>query len=216
MLILALLLQATVTCRNPDALPADQAAARCDGVALSQGGKWRAAAERFEGAAKALTGSKAAGLWAQAGNAWLAAGEAARAGTALDAALTSGATLPAAERGEIQLDRARAAVAAGDLDAGRTVLDQALASAPAEPLGWLLSATLARRMGQPRRAATDIAEALKRAPEDAAVLLEAGNVAALEGKPELAKERWTEAARVQPDGDAGKAAVAALAQFGTP
>ena len=213
MMLLALLFQAAPACLNPDAMPAPQAQARCTGLALSAARKWREAAATFETAASALNDARAAGLWAQAGNAWLAAGEPKRAGAALDAALVWSAGLGAVDKGELEIDRARAAVAAGDLDAGRTVLDQALANAPADPLAWLLSATLARRMGQPGRAATDIAEALKRAPDDPAVLVEAGNVAALTGAVGQAKERWAEAARLSPDSDAGRAAESALAQF---
>ena len=89
---------------------------------------------------------------------------------------------------------------------------------PDAPLAWLRSATLARRMAQPARAATDIAEALKRAPDDAEVQLEAGNIAALTGDRPRTTEHWSEAARLQPEGAAGRAARAALAQFtaGTP
>lgn len=212
MILLALLLQAT-PCPNPDLLPPRVAEARCAGVGLARIEKWREAAELFEGAAKALNTAKAAGLWAQAGNAWLAAADPARASAAFDAALVWSAGLSAKDKGELQLDRARAAVAAGQLDAGRIVLDQALASTPDQPLAWLLSATLARRMGQPRRAATDIAEALKRAPEDRAVQLEAGNIAAILGDVDKAKERWAEAVRLDPQGGPGGAAKAALAQF---
>ncbi len=216
-MILALLLQAaTPTCLNPDSLPAPVAARRCSGVLLAHAQRWREAAERFEEAAHLIAGGKAASLWALAGNAWLAANEPARAGTAFDAALVSSEGPSGFDHGELLLDRARAAVLACDLDAGRRVMDQALAAVPADPLAWLLSATLARRMGQPGRAATDIAEALKRAPDDAAVQLEAGNIAATAGNADLAKERWADAARLQPDGGAGRAAAAALAQFGTP
>lgn len=213
MIVFALLLQGASPCPNPDALPPRAATMRCDGVALAQAKRWREAAGAFEGAAKLLDGARAADLWTQAGNAWLAAGEPAKAGGALDTAMVMGVGADDLAKGELRLDRARAAVAAGDLEAGRTVLDQALALAPADPLAWLLSATLARRMGQPARAATDIAEALKRAPDDASVQLEAGNIAALAGDRERAKERWTEAARLQPEGDAGRAAKTALAQF---
>ena len=213
MMVFALLLQAASACPNPDGLPVPVAQARCHGVTLAQTGQWRGAAEAFEGAAKQLKNAKAADLWAQAGNAWLAAGDPARAGAALDAALVWSEGRTAFDKGELRLDRARAAVAAGDLDAGRTVLDRALVEVPDDPLAWLLSATLARRMGQPARAAKDIAEALKRAPDDAAVQLEAGNVAARAGNVDQARERWGEAARLQPDGDAGRAAKAALAQF---
>ena len=225
MILLALLLQTATgspqssivreapACPNPDALPTAIAQQRCHGVLLAQAQKWREAAAAFESAAKQLNSAKAAGLWAQAGNAWLAAGDPARAGAALDAALVWSANASDFDKGELRLDRARAAVAAGDLDAGRAVLDQALKGAPDDPLAWLLSATLARRMGQPARAATDIAEALKRAPDDAAVRLEAGDIAALAGDTARAKEQWAEAARLQPEGGAGRSAKAALAQF---
>lgn len=215
MLILALLLQAAApaACPNPDALGPRAAEKRCAGMALAESEHWREAADAFEAAAKLADAGKAAPVWTQAGNAWLAAGEPARAGTAFDAALVQAEKLGGAERGELLLDRARAAVGAGDLDGGRRVLDQALAAVPADPLGWLLSATLARRMGDPKRAATDIGEALKRSPDDAAVQLEAGNVAALAGDAAKAKERWGEAARLQPGGPSGRAARAALAQF---
>lgn len=214
-MILALLLQAAVPaiCPNPDSLSALAAAKRCAGMTLAGDARWDEAAESFEAAAKLADPGKAALLWTQAGNAWLAAGEPARAGTALDAALVRSDTLSTADRGELLLDRARAAVGAGNLDGGRRVLDQALAAVPADPLAWLLSATLARRMADPRRATTDIAEALKRSPDDAAVQLEAGNIAALAGDTDRAKERWGEAARLQPDGASGQTAKAALAQF---
>lgn len=226
MMLLALLLQATSfpqstavregpapACPNPDALPPAAARDRCIGGALAEAKRWHEAAGVFENAAKLVNSTKATDLWTQAGNAWLAAGEPAKAGAALDAALVWSEGRSDFDKGELRLDRARAAVAAGDLDAGRTVLDQALTAVPTDPLAWLLSATLARRMGQPARAAKDIAEALKRAPDDAAVQLEAGNIAALAGDAERAKERWGDAARLQPDGDAGRAAKAVLAQF---
>ena len=215
MMLLALLLQAAPapTCPNPDALPAAAARGRCTGVAYAAATRWREAALAFEGAAKEVNSAKGADLWAQAGNAWLAAGEPAKAGAALDAALVWSEGKSDFDKGELRLDRARAAVAAGDLDAGRTVLDQALVAVPTDPLAWLLSATLARRMGQPGRAAKDIAEGLKRAPDDAAVQLEAGNIATLAGDTERAKEHWGNAVRLQPDGDSGRAAKAALAQF---
>jgi tetratricopeptide (TPR) repeat protein len=216
LLTLVLLLQAAAgpACPNPDKLPTAIAARRCEGVGLAREQRWREAAGVFEAAAKSLNDATAAGLWAQAGNAWLAAGDPARAGAALDAALVWSAGKPAGERGELLLDRARAAVAAGDLEGARTVLDQAVKVAPAEPLAWLLSASLARRMGQPARAQSDIAEALKRGPDDAAVQLEAGNVAALTGNADLARERWENAARLDPDGADGARAKQALAQFG--
>ena len=220
-MILALMLQAaapapatgSAPCANPGDLPPRVAAKRCDGLALAGRGQWRDAAAAFEAAARAATGAAAVPLWAQAGNAWLAGGEPGKAGTAFDAGLVRAEGMSAFDHGELLLDRARAAVAAGDEDGARRVMDQALAAVPDDPLAWLLSATLARRMGDPKRAGADISEALKRSPDDAAVQLEAGNIAAKGGNADLAKERWETAARLQPDGPSGRAATAALAQF---
>ncbi|RZM06084.1 MAG: hypothetical protein EOP68_16805, partial [Sphingomonas sp.] len=159
--------------------------------------------------------ARSATYWAQAGNAWLAAGESIKARTALDSALTSG-TLTGLALGEAQLDHARALVAGGELDAARTDIDLALATAADDPLAWLLSATLARRSGDLRRAKTDIGEALKRSSDDAAVQLEAGNIAALTGDEAAARTAWGQAARLAPTTDAGKSAVAALKQFDAP
>ena len=218
MLALVLLLQAATAaaCPNPDALPALAAARRCEGVAQAGQARWREAAVAFEAAAGLVEPGNSAALWAQAGNAWLAAGEPARATTALDTALARSDGQTGFDRGELMVDRARAAVAAGDLDGARRVLDQALAAVPADPLAWLLSATLARRMGDPPRATKDITEALRLAPDDAAVQVEAGNIAALAGDEAKAKERWEAAVRLQPDSPSGKAAAAALQQFETP
>jgi len=193
-------------------------AQQCAGLAEVAQGHWALAAGDFERAARnALTGSdnRAGGYWAQAGNAWLAAGEPAKARAALDAALAAG-TLTGLQRGEAQLDDARALVATGDLVSGRAALDGALGSAGADPLAWLLSATLARRMDDLPRARKDIAEALARAADDASVQLEAGNIAALARDEAGARAAWAEAARIAPNDPRGQAAVAALQQFDAP
>ena len=156
--------------------------------------------------------SRAANYWAQAGNAWLAASEPAKARVALDAALASGG-LTGLQRGEAQLDRARALVALGQPAAARADLDAALKAASEDPLAWLLSATLARRMGDLPRAQADIAEALKRSADDASVQLEAGNIAALAQDEAGARRAWSEAARIAPDTTAGRSAASALKQF---
>lgn len=200
------------TCANPDSLPVAAALKRCQGMAEAKAGRWAVAAAAFEEAAR-LAGSRSAAPLAQAGNAWLAAGDPTRAATALDAALVASEGVSGFDRGELMLDRARAAVAAGDLPGARGVLDRAQAAVPGDPLVWLLSATLARRSADPARAAKDIAEALRIAPDDAAVQLEAGNIAAVAGDETRAKERWGESARLQPTGPSGLAAKAALAQF---
>ena len=92
----------------------------------------------------------------------------------------------------------------------------ALKLVPADPLAWLLSATLARRTGDLARAQADIGEAMKRAPDDAAVALEAGNIAILSGAEAAARTAWAAAIKASPDSPAGKAAADALKRLGAP
>ena len=156
---------------------------------------------------------RAANYWAQAGNAFLAAGDATHARAALDAALAAG-ELSGFALGEAQLDRARASVAGGQMVAARVDLDAALTNAPADPLAWLLSATLARRMKNLPRAQKDIAQALARSADDASVQLEAGNIAAVAGDEAGARKAWSEAARLSPpDSPIRAEAAKALSQF---
>jgi tetratricopeptide (TPR) repeat protein len=193
-------------------------ARQCAALADAARGHWAEAAAGFEEAAhgaEVAHDTTATDLWAQAGNAWLAAGQPAKAREALDTALAAG-TLKGTALGEAQLDHARALVAAGDLDDARTDLDLALVNAPDDPLAWLLSATLARRQNDERRAQKDIAEALRRSSDDASVQLEAGNVAAMSGDEAGARVAWGEAARLAPNREQGRAAVAALRQFDAP
>lgn len=191
------------------------AARQCEGLAEAAQGHWPLAAAAFEAAARAAElahDDKVATYWAQAGNAWLAAADPTRARMALDAAIASG-NLTGQALGEARLDRARALVAAGDLDAARSDIDAALAGVDGDPLSWLLSATLARRVGDIQRAKKDVAEALRRSPDDASVQLEAGNVAALARDEAGARAAWAEAVRLAPNDARGTAALAALRQF---
>lgn len=219
--------------RCADLVHTDPAAARADAVRWKTGGAsaqaclglaaaaqkdWAAAGTAFDEAARLADQAKdlrAANYRAQAGNAWLAAGKPDKARAALDTALETG-TLKGLQLGEAQLDRARALVAADELDAARADLDHAVVNAADDPLAWLLSATLARRMGDVRRAKTDIGQALLRSSDDAQVQLEAGNIAAMTGDESGAREAWAQAARLQPNGAAGRSAVVALRQFDVP
>ena len=90
----------------------------------------------------------------------------------------------------------------------------ALANAPADPLAWLLSATLARRGGDLVRAAADIAEALKRSPDDASVQFEAGNIAAAAGDEANARSAWERVIALSPGSPLAGSARKALEQFG--
>jgi tetratricopeptide (TPR) repeat protein len=191
-------------------------ARQCLGVAYANQKRWPSAAAAFEEAAREAENARdarAANYWAQAGNAWLAAGEPVKARGALDAALASG-NLTGLALGEARLDRARVLVAAGDMDGARSDLDRALADAKADPLAWLLSATLARRQGDIARAKVDITEALKRAGDDAQVQLEAGNIAAVQGDEAGARAAWGQVLKLAPGSPAAESARKALAQFG--
>ena len=227
-----LLLQATMdgaTCRrlaDSDPAAAERLAGQlplatsadglaCRGAALARQERWAEASRAFADAARraeVAADPRAATFWVQAGNAALAAGQPAEARLSLDAALATG-TLDGLQRGEALLDRARAAVAAEQLPAARADIDAALPTAGEDPLAWLLSATLARRMGDLPRARTDIAAALRLSPEDATVQLEAGNIAAAAGDTPGAQNAWRAAARLAPDAPAGRSAAAALSQF---
>lgn len=193
-------------------------AKQCLGLALTAQSRYAEAATAFEAAAHLAEIEKdalASTYWAEAGNARLAASDPAKARAALDAALAAG-TLKGLQLGEAHLDRARALVAAGDVKGARADLDAATHDAADDPLAWLLSATLARRTNDLPRARSDIAEALKRSPDDAQVQLEAGNIAALSGDAASAKAAWNAAQRIAPTAPAGIAAGQALAQFDTP
>lgn len=188
------------------------AARHCLGLAYAAQTRWAPAAVAFEQAARdaeVLRDRRAANLWVQGGNARLAAGEFQPARSDFDAAIASG-TLDGDKAGEAHLDRARAAFALKDAAGARTDLDQAVKLVPADPLAWLLSATLARITGDLKRAKADIAEAVKRSPDDANVALEAGNIAMMSGAPDAARVAWQGAITSQPQSESAKAAAAAI------
>jgi tetratricopeptide (TPR) repeat protein len=191
-------------------------AAQCLGIARSAAGDWRGAADAFSTAADLADKThdrNAANLWVSAGDAALAGGDSARARAALSNAIAN-PTLSDEMKGEALIDRARAAVAAGDLPAARTDMNQAVALVPADPMAWLLSATLARRMNDGGRAASDIREASLRAPNDPDVLFEAGNIAAANGDMGGARAQWARAAVGDPRSDGAQAAKSELAATG--
>lgn len=190
-------------------------ARQCQGIANANLGEWATAAAAFEDAARGAENAKdvrAANYWAQAGNAWLAAGNGAKARAALDAALAD-PSLTGLLRGEAELDRARALVAAGDKPGARAAIDRAIGLAGDDPLTWLLSATLARQMSDLSRAKADIGQAVRRSPDDASVQLEVGNIAAATGDEANAKIAWSQVVRLKPDSQQAKAAEVALSQF---
>lgn len=140
----------------------------CLGLAYAAQERWAPAATAFEQAALEAETAKdprRADYWVQSGNAWLAANDGAKARKAFDSALATTLLTPEL-RGEVHLDRARAAVALGDVAAARPDIDKGLELVPADPFAWYLSAALAHREGNNARARADIAKALQLAPDD--------------------------------------------------
>ena len=95
----------------------------------------------------------------------------------------------------------------------RQDLDQAVMKAAADPMAWLLSATLARQMGDVPLAQRHIARAIELAGDDAVVQLEAGNIAALARDEAGAKLAWAKAVQLAPGSPEAAAARVALTQF---
>ena len=191
-------------------------ARHCMGFAFARAERWSPAIIAFQQAAEEAERSgemvQSARLWAQAGNAALASGDAAKARGDFDAALACG--LPdGLEKGEVHLDRARALVALGETEAARDSIDVTLTQAPKDPLGWLLSATLARRSGEMSLAQAHIARAVQLSPDDASVALEEGNIAILTDHEDIARSAWQRAVRLAPDAAAGKAAADNLSRL---
>jgi tetratricopeptide (TPR) repeat protein len=188
-------------------------AAQCLGLALSAQEKWPEAAAVFEAAAKdaeSRQDRRRGDLWVEAGNARLAGGDAAAARKAFEAALATKTLAPQLE-GEVHLDLGRTAVALNGPAEARAHIDKGLALVPKDAFGWYLSAALARKQNDLKLAREHIAKAAGLAPDDAAILLEAGNIAGLSGEKDAALGLYARAARTAPASDAGKAARAAIA-----
>jgi len=191
-------------------------AAQCLGLARSALNDWKGAADAFSAAAdiaQKMNDRHASDLWVSAGNAALADGDTLRARDFLSKGIAD-PDLSGQLKGEALLDRARADVAANDLASARSDMNDALALVPGDPMAWLLSATLARRMGDGNRAADDIKEAMSRAPEQADIVYEAGNIAATNGDIAGARLQWSHAVNLDPNSGAGRSALAELKATG--
>lgn len=193
-------------------------ARQCLGLAYVELERWAPAATVFEQAAEEAEvqrDPRRADFWVQSGNSWLAAGDPGKARKAFNSALAT-TELTAELRGEVHLDRARAAVALGDLAGARADIDEALNLVPADPFGWYLSSALALKQDDLPRAQDDIAEAVRLAPDNADLLVHAGNVAGVSGEVEAARGLYAKAIRLAPNSEAGRAARAALAANAEP
>jgi tetratricopeptide (TPR) repeat protein len=187
----------------------------CKALAADRSGNPAEAAKDFEQAAEITKGGDPANAraWAAAGNMWIAAGDAARASADLDRAL-AGSGLSPLQRGEVLLDRARAAEEQGDLKAARAKVTEASQTISKDPFLWYFSAALAVREGDLATAKSSIDQALELDPNDPVMLFEAGHVAELSDDDSGARDYWTRAAAGDPNGDIGRAARQALTAIG--
>jgi len=193
---------------TPDALV-------CRALDAQKNGDNEAAAQGFEEAAKASPEKdpRTARMYAAAGNLWIAANQPGKAALDLDRALGLPG-LEAEQRGEALLDRARAAEAQDDLKTARAKANEASATISDDPFYWYFSAALAIRENDPLTAKIAIAKALILAPNDPAILFEAGHVSDFTGDDVAARTYWTRAQAGDPNGPVGKAAAKAVEMLG--
>ena len=188
----------------------------CRALQANKSGDPEAAAQAFEQAAGAQTDeAEKARSWAAAGNMWIAANQPGKAALALDKALT-GTGLQAEQRGEAQLDRARAAEAQNDLKMARSKVTEAARTVSEDPFLWYFSAALAIRENDPVTAKTAIGKALTLEPNNPTVLFEAGHVYHFAGDLSAARDYWSRASSADPNGKSGQAAREALAMLPAP
>lgn len=192
-------------------------ARNCLGFAYAELQNWAKAIPEFAQSAKgaeAANDERAAIFWSQAGNAALAQGDHAAALKFFESALVPG-TLDNLLKGEVHLDMARVYVALDQYGQAKKEFAIVHELVPEDPLGWLLSATLARRMGDLVQAKSDIAVAARLAGTDPAVALEAGNIAYEAGDVVNAKSNWERAVKFGPESPSAKAASRYLSQLVT-
>ena len=192
-------------------------ARNCLGFAYAELQDWAKAVSEFTQSAQgaqAAGDDRAAIFWSQAGNAALAHGDHSSALEYFAAALAQN-TLDDLLKGEVHLDMARVFVAQENYDQAKKEFAVVHELVPEDPLGWLLSATLARRMGDLVQAKSDIAVAAKLAGADPAVALEAGNIAYEAGDTLNAKSNWEQAVKFGTDSPSAKVATRYLSQLVT-
>lgn len=188
-------------------------ARHCLALAYAKQGNYAQAATTLAAtanAAEAEADANVAELWGQAGNAALQAGQPQLALGYFGSGIAASGMRPA-RTVPLLVDRARAAVALHRDAEARTDLERATKLDPASVDTWLLRATLARRDHDLPAAERFILQAGTIAPGDADVGVEAGNIAAAQGKLDLARAAWTAVAKGAPGSTAAEAATRSLA-----
>jgi len=188
----------------------------CLGLAYTMLLRWDAAERAFLAARDAAGEAehfRRAQLGTMAGNAALAQDRPADALVSLDTAANDAAA--AADdglRAMIEVDRARAQVMQGREVEAEATLAAARTLDAQSPLAWLLSATLARRLGKLDEAQANIATAAALSPDYPEIGLEAGVIAMLAGRQDAAEASWRSVIELAPDSEAAARARSYLAQ----
>ncbi len=192
----------------------------CLGMASSELGLWDDARTAFIAAredtpsAEARTRARFAAL---AGNAALAGGDASGALDWLTLAERDARDAASAPLEAIAAtDRARALVALGREQDALGALEAATTLAPERAEGWLLKATLLRRLEQLVQAQAAIERAVLLTPENPDIGLEAGVIAVLAARDDAARQSWQSVIDLAPDSPAAATARDYLAQLGQP
>ncbi|WP_454598185.1 tetratricopeptide repeat protein [Qipengyuania sp. SM2507] len=192
-------------------------AAHCQGLALVRMERYAEARDIFA-VARGEVGDDnptyRARLGAMAGNAAMAGREAGAAIAHFERAIVDASS---AGQGDIatglEIDLARALVAAERPEDAIAALGRAREASPGDPRAWLLSAKLSRQLGRLMEAQRQIEQAATLAPRDPTVGLEAGVIAALANRPEDARRSFESVLLVAPDGAEAERARAYLAQL---
>lgn len=209
---------ATAQIRRTETTGTDRVLANhCLGMAASELGLWQDARGAFSEARDETPSDETrtrARFAALAGNAALAGGDAQGALALLQLAEDDARAAKAAVLEAIAAtDRARALVMLGRGDEALTALGNATALAPDRSEGWLLKATLLRRMERLTEAQTAIERAASLAPTNPEIGLEAGVIAVLAGREDAARASWLSVIELAPGHPAAGTARGYLAQL---
>ena len=190
---------------------------QCLGFAYTSLLRWEAARDAFVTARDVRAAADFTGrarLGGMAGNAAIAAEDFGGALAILDAAQADALAGGRAQlAGTIAADRARAFVGLEQDEQATAALENAREWAPQVADVWLLSATLARRMNDLASAQAHIRTANLLAPQNAAIGLEAGLIAALSGDDTAARTAWQSVIAVDREAPEAATARAYLAQL---
>ncbi|MEM6266204.1 MAG: tetratricopeptide repeat protein [Pseudomonadota bacterium] len=192
----------------------------CLGLAATELSLWRDARSAFLAAREETPAdelSAKARFGTMAGNAALAGGDAQAAvellaAAQIDARNAASATLEAFAA----IDAARALVTLKREPEALAALENATRLEPEVSEGWLLKATLLRRLERLDEAQSAIERAIELAPLDAEIGLEAGLIAVLSGREDAARQSWESVIATQPDSLAAVTAKDYLEQLGPP